>query len=87
MGMGGAVAGKSLDKAGGMVRNVVKALDLSASALLRNEDIPLEAQELMGKPLMPRWFYLFMANSGWKRTLKKHGTEEQAYARPYDTSQ
>ncbi len=84
MGMGGAVAGKPLDKAGGMVRNTVKALDLAAAALLRNEDIPPEAQEMMGKPLMARWLYLVMANFGMKRSLRRHGVKEQAYARPYE---
>jgi putative NADPH-quinone reductase len=86
MGMGGAVGGKALAKGGGMVRNVGRALDLAAAALLRGEEIPIEARELMAKPLMPRWFYLFMANAGWKRILKRHGTKDQAYARPYEHS-
>jgi hypothetical protein len=85
MGMGGAVGGKDLDKAGGMVRNVVKALDLAATSLLRNGNIPLEAQEIMGQPLMPKWLYLVMGNYGWRRRLKKYGVKKQAYARPYET--
>ncbi|MBM3306538.1 MAG: hypothetical protein FJY79_11460 [Candidatus Aminicenantes bacterium] len=84
MGMGGAVTGKPLDKAGGMVRNVVKALDLAAAALLEGRDIPEEAAALMGKRLMPTWLYTFMGNRGMKRSAKKHGVLKRANARPYE---
>ncbi len=83
MGMGGAVGRKPLDKAAGMVRNVVKALDVAAASLARGEDVPGEAEALMAKPLMPRWFYVFMANLGWRKHLRKHGMKDKAYARPH----
>jgi putative NADPH-quinone reductase len=83
MGMGGAVGRKSLDKAGGMVRNVVKALDLAASSLAAGGLIPEEATALMAKPLMPLWFYRFMANFGMKSLAKKRGAGKQLYSRPY----
>jgi len=84
MGMGGFIGGRPLEKAGGVVRNVVKALDLAAAALLRGEAIPDEAAEIMGKPLMPRWLYMVAANWGFRRQLKKRGTRKQADARPYE---
>jgi hypothetical protein len=83
MGMGGAVKGKSLEKAGGMVRNVVKALNIAAPGLAAGGDIPEEATALMAKPLMPLWFYRFMANFSMKSLAKKHGARKQARARPY----
>ena len=84
MGMGGAVAGKPLDKAGGMVRNVVKALDLAAEALLEGRDIPEAAAALMGKRLMPAWLYTFVGNRGMKRSARRHGVLGQVYAKPYE---
>lgn len=84
MGMGGAVAGKPLDKAGGMVRNVVKALDLAAGALLEGRNIPEAAAALMGKRLMPAWLYTFVGNRGMKRSAKRHGVLKRANARPYE---
>jgi len=83
MGMGGAVGGKSLEKAGGMVRNVVKALDMAAGGLAGGGNIPGEATSLMAKPMMPLWFYRFMANFGMKSRAKKHGAGKQLYSRPY----
>ena len=83
MGMGGAVRGKSLEKAGGMVRNVVKALDMAAGGLAGGGNIPEEAASLMAKPMMPLWFYRFMANSGMKSQAKKHGAGKHLYSRPY----
>ena len=83
MGMGGAVGGKSLEKAGGMVRNVVKALDMAAPCLAAGGDIPEEAAALMAKPLMPRWIYSLAANWGFRREIKKHGARRQVHARPY----
>jgi hypothetical protein len=83
MGMGGAVARNPLDKATGMARNVVKALDLAAVALLAGNAIPEEAVTLMGKPLMPKWIYLFAANFGMKSQAKKHGVRKAMYAKPY----
>lgn len=84
MGMGGAVAGKPLEKAGGMVRRVGKALDMAASALLEGRDIPQEAVALMGRRLMPGWLYTFMGNRGMKRSAKRNGVLKRAYDRPYE---
>lgn len=70
MGMGGAVGGKRLEKAGGMVRNVVKALDMAAASLAAGGDIPEEAARLMARPLMPRWIYSLAANWEFRREIK-----------------
>lgn len=83
MGMGGALGGRSLEKAGGMARNIVKALDLTAVALLRGGTVPDEAAALIGKPIIPRWLYLMMANYGMRSQAKKHGVRNQIDARPY----
>ncbi len=83
IGMGGAIGGKSLDKAGGMARNVVKALDAAALSLAAGGLIPEEATALAGKPLMPKWLYLVAANYGMKSLARKHGVGKRAYDRPY----
>ena len=84
MGMGGAAGGKRLDQAGGMLRHVVKALDLAAVSLLSGNAIPEEATTLMGKPLIPKWLYLIAANFEMKSQAKKHGARKTMYARPYE---
>jgi putative NADPH-quinone reductase len=83
MGMGGAVGGKRLEKAGGMVRKVVKALDMAAAPLAHGGNIPEEASRLMARQLMPRWLYVLAANWGFRREIRKHGSRKQVHARPY----
>lgn len=83
MGMGGAVGRRPLEKAGGMLRNVVKALDRTAASLSAGGAVPDEATALMAHPLMPRWLYLPAANWDWRRQMKKHGVRKQAGARPF----
>ena len=82
-GMGGAVGGRSLEKAGGMLRNVVKALDTAAASLLSGDPVPAEAEALIAKPLMPRRLYRMAANWGFRSLLRKHGAQKRIYDRPY----
>jgi hypothetical protein len=84
MGMGGALGGRSLEKAGGMARNVVKAIDVTAASLVRGGDVPEEAAALMAKPLFATWLYLIMGNWGMKREARKHGARKTITARPYE---
>jgi multimeric flavodoxin WrbA len=83
MGMGGAVGGRPLEKAGGMARNTVKAIDSAAASLIQGGGVPEDAAALMAKPLFPKWLYLIMANWGMKREAKKHGAKKTVLARPY----
>jgi NAD(P)H-dependent FMN reductase len=83
MGAGGALAGRSLENAGGMARNTVKTLDLAAASLAAGGNVPEEAAALMAKPLMARWLYHLAANWGFKRLIKKHGAQKRTYDRPY----
>jgi hypothetical protein len=83
LGMGGALGGRSLEKAGGMLRNVVKALDATAASLLSGGPVPEEAEALMAKPLMPRPLYHLAANWGFRSLLRKHGARKKTYDRPY----
>lgn len=83
LGMGGAVGGRPLEKAAGMLRCVVQAIDLTAASLLSGGGVPEEATALMAKPLMPRWVYHQAANWGFRSQLKRHGARKRAYDRPY----
>ena len=83
MGMGGAVGGRSLEKAGGMVRRTVKALDLAATSLIDGGLVPKEAVDLMAQPAIPKRLYLLVANWGMKSQARKHGAKSLVYARPY----
>ncbi|MHB8055888.1 MAG: NAD(P)H-dependent oxidoreductase [Candidatus Aminicenantales bacterium] len=83
MGMGGAIGKRPLEKAGGMLRNVVKALDLAAASLASGEDIPDEASTLFGKPLMAKSLYMLAGNFGMRSQAWKHGVRKRVYDGPY----
>ncbi len=82
-GMGGAVGNRDLAKAGGIVRHQVKALDQAAAYLAEGKEIPAAVIELMGKAMMPRWFYNLVADWGWKRTARKYKVSDKLRAKPY----
>jgi hypothetical protein len=86
MGMGGALGGRSLTKAGGMARNAVRALEMTAASLVKGGNVPDEASALMAKPLFPRWLYVLMANWGMKSQAKKHGAKKKLLAKPYESA-
>ncbi|HPW19075.1 MAG TPA: NAD(P)H-dependent oxidoreductase [Candidatus Aminicenantes bacterium] len=73
LGMGGAVGRRPLEKAGGRLRNVVKALDIAAASLAAGGDIPDGAAALMARPLMPFWLYRAAATWGFRRRIRKNG--------------
>ena len=84
LGMGGAIGNRPLAKAGGMVRHQVKALQKAADFLGKGEEIPTEVIDLMGKAMMPRWFYNWMADRGWKRSARKFKVSKCLRDKPYD---
>ncbi|MEI6613794.1 MAG: hypothetical protein WCL37_02750 [Chrysiogenales bacterium] len=83
LGMGGAIGNRELANAGAMVRHQVKALAQAAAYLAKGEAIPAAVSELMGKAMMPRWFYNLVADWGWKRAAKKNGASGQLNDTPY----
>ena len=83
LGGGESIAGRPLEEAGGLVRNVKKSLELAAVALAKGEKVPERAVALMAKPLIPRWLYLLIGNIGWLWKAKKQGCREKLDSKPY----
>ncbi len=83
LGMGGAIGNRPLAKAGFIVRHQLKAFEKAASFLTDGREIPAETIALMGRPMMPRWFYNWIADRGWKSAAKKHGSSGHLHDTPY----
>ncbi|HDL85840.1 MAG TPA: hypothetical protein ENH11_05905 [Candidatus Acetothermia bacterium] len=83
LGMGGALSGQRLEEQGGMVRNIIKALDLAVDAFAENKPVPDEAIRLMAKPIIPGWMYTTMGNIGWRRQANCYGVRKKIRDRPY----
>lgn len=87
LGGGEAIHGQALSEVEGMARNVIKSLDLSVTALAEGKSVPLEAIEIMAKPLIPGWMYAFIGGLGWKNQAKKLGTKKKLRDQPYKLPQ
>lgn len=83
LGGGEALNGQPLKEAGWRARNVVKALNVAAQAVTRDEVVPGEAVELMGKPIVPNWIYLLVGTFGWKQRARIYGSQEKLQDRPF----
>lgn len=83
LGMGPVIRRKPLNAVGGMVRNVKKALDVTALALSEGRIIPEEATKYMAKSILPRRLYMWMGNRRWKYDSKKSGVSDRIRERPH----
>jgi hypothetical protein len=83
MGAGGAIDGRPLAQAGGMARNVVQALDLTAAALVAGQPVPDEAVKLFARPMMPLRVYTFMGDVGWRIQAQRNGVLTHMRTRPF----
>ncbi|HUL62910.1 MAG TPA: NAD(P)H-dependent oxidoreductase [Methanocella sp.] len=86
--MGGAVYGKSLKEAGGMVRNLTSALDEAAVLLAGGKPLTPEIEARASKPFMPLFMCkLMMTKAGglmlWHPLAKANGVRKQMWNRPY----
>ena len=81
LGAGQMINGAPLEKAP-MIKNVKKALDLTAQNLLEGSTVSNEATELMAKSVMPKFLLTMFANMSWKSMAKPHGTQKKLRDRP-----
>lgn len=82
LGGGPAINGQPLSKAGGVARNAILALDLTAAALGEDKPVPQWAKETMAKPFAPVWVYVLMGGIGTRWQARKRGIRN-LHARPY----
>ncbi|MFX1268990.1 MAG: hypothetical protein ACFFAK_13605 [Promethearchaeota archaeon] len=82
LGQGGSIGGVPLLERGGMVRNVVKGLDITAQALVAGKEVPQEAVNLFSKRFIPNSLYNIFVNLGWRLQARKYGTKK-VRGKPY----
>lgn len=82
-GLGPAIEGSPLEKRRGLTRHLTKALNKTAESIGRGEKITEETLQLMRKPAIPLWLYLFLANWRWKFRSSQSKANRQLYDTPY----
>jgi multimeric flavodoxin WrbA len=80
LGGGGAIGGQDLNEAGGILRNLRLALDMTATALDKGKVVPSKARELTNKGTAPPWLYNWMVNRRWKKEARQNGADP--FAKP-----
>ncbi|MCK4560789.1 MAG: hypothetical protein KAV45_13470, partial [Calditrichia bacterium] len=78
-------------RSGPPVKHVIKALDKTGEALVKDIPIPSNIQNLISKPPIPlmtfgiwRWMFLKISRQSWKQQAVENGvSEEKMYAIPY----
>ena len=83
LGGGGAVHGVPLLEKPGMMRNVIKGLDIAAQALKEDNDIPQEAIEYFSKQFIPSVIYRTFGNIGWRVQAKQYDKKQKLKRKPY----
>ncbi len=74
LGGGGIVeSDRPLGEQGGRVRRIVRALDLTATALQEGLPLPEEAERLAARLIIPRFLYRWMGNWGFQKEAKRWG--------------
>lgn len=87
LGGGGAIAGRSLENAGGPALHVANALDLAAPALAAGHPLPEAAFNAMATAPMPDAVYRILGDLGWRALAYQHGlAQSDLHARPLDES-
>ncbi len=83
LGGGGAIGGQPLKSRGRMVKRVMTALDMTATALADGQPAPQKAVDLMAKGMFPSWLYTFMGDLGMKMSARKYGAQKRLRDKPY----
>lgn len=82
----GMVHGAPLDKVGGQVIPLQKALTLAAESLAQGQPIPAAAQKFLEKPFIPAWLYRLLGGVGWKQQAKRWGAQNDLKRKTYSTT-
>ena len=60
-----------------------QSLELAAEALAQGQAIPVAAQDILAKPLVPTWLYRLLGGFVWRRRAVPYGANKLLRHRPY----
>lgn len=80
---GGDPASHSLEKAGFMAKKMMKALDLGAAAVIKEEPLATTGRYQLIKLPIPDWMYAMIGNRTFQAMAKEHNSQERLFEKPY----
>lgn len=83
LGGGNVLAGRTLEEAGGVARNVRRALDQAVSALAEGRVVPRGTIDRMARNIVPPFIYNITANRAWDLAARNNKVLDRIRDRPY----
>jgi multimeric flavodoxin WrbA len=82
LGAGPLLEGRTLEGSGGRAKNLRAGLALLAVSMSLGGGLSKQARNLIGRPLVPKFLYVYFSNRLWRKTAEGEGAGDKLYDRP-----
>ncbi len=82
LGGGAMLEGKSLEESGGRSKNLRAGLALLAVSVSLGGGLSKHARDLIGRPMVPKFLYVYYGNKLWRKTAEGNGVADRLYDKP-----
>jgi len=82
VGGGSILEGRTLEESGSKSKNLRGGLALLAVSISLGGGLSKQARELIGRPLVPKFLYVYYGNRMWRRTAKGNGVADRLNDKP-----
>ena len=82
VGGGAILEGKPLEESGGRAKNLRAGLALLAVSMSLGGGLSKQARDLIGRPLVPKFLYVYFGNKSWRKTAEGNGVGDRMYDKP-----
>ena len=82
VGGGSILEGRTLEESGGRAKNLRAGLALLAVSISLGGGLSKQARDLIGRPLVPKFLYVYFGNKMWRKTARSNGVADRLYDRP-----
>ena len=71
-----------MEESGGRAKNVRAGLALLAVSMSLGGGLSKQARDLIGRPMVPKFLYVYFGNKMWRKNAQEYGAEERLYDKP-----
>lgn len=82
VGGGSILEGRTLEESGSRSKNLRGGLALLAVSMSLGGGLSKQARDLIGRPLLPKFLYVYYGNRMWRRTANTNGVAERLNDKP-----
>jgi NAD(P)H-dependent FMN reductase len=83
IGGGGMIGGRPVRDVRPKLTRLIKALDLTATAIVERHPLPDEVAKLLSRPPVPARFYSAIADLGFRQEVRRKGLKDRLMNQPY----